>query len=53
MDYTKLQKEYYAPSHSMEYYDKKTDTFYNACGNELIHPDCYDYDNEDYKDEEY
>ena len=47
----KLPKEFYAPSHSMEHYDKKTNTYYSSNGSELMHPDCYDYDNNDYDNE--
>ena len=36
-----LEVAYYWPSDTNEYYDAKTDTFYNAFGQELRHPDSY------------
>lgn len=37
-----LEKAYYSPSDSYEYYDPETDTFYNSVGDELRNP--YEYD---------
>jgi len=43
-----LSRVYYTPSGTYEYYDPKSDTFYNATGQELCNPDEYDPRHEGY-----
>jgi hypothetical protein len=37
----KLDVMYYEPSDSYEYYDPKSNTFYNVFGQQLRHPESY------------
>lgn len=48
MNFRDLPKEYYAPSDSREYYDYKTDTYYNSSGGQLRHPEEYNPRTEGY-----
>lgn len=41
-DFTKLEKKYYPPSDSMEYYDPEANQFYNSNGTPLRDPEEYD-----------
>ena len=43
-----LPKEYYSPSDSMEYYDEKTNTFYNVGGDQLRDPSEFNRSGEGY-----
>jgi hypothetical protein len=43
-----LERTYYEPSGSYEYYDVKTDTYYNQLGQELRSPEEYDTSSEGY-----
>lgn len=43
-----IETAYYWPSDTMEFYDSKTDTFYNAFGQELRHPESYSTSTEGY-----
>ena len=44
----KLDRAYYGPSGSYEYYDSDTDTFYNRSGDELRDPEEYNDCSEGY-----
>ena len=44
----KLEQVYYAPSGSYEYYDSRTDTYYNNSGQELRDPSEYNTYSEGY-----
>jgi hypothetical protein len=46
--FEELNKKYYPPSASMEFYDPETNTFYNAFGEELLDPEEYNQDGEGY-----
>lgn len=49
--FEKLEKQYYEPSQTNEWYDSENDQYYNIFGQQLRTPDIYDISSEDSFDE--